>query len=1110
MSTKILANVTAHARYEMNILFRSWFFRIFAITAILFLVIIDLTMFSDLVPTPWMFKGISSFNPYVISLFLNIGQAALIVFLATDIMKRDKKLDSSQVIQIRSMSNAGYIWGKALGLILAFGILDIFVLFVTAVLHLALGASEITLVPYLIYPVLIILPTMLFSIGLSFWMMRFLKNQALSILLMLGVMAVSMFVLKNQSAAVFDIFALYIPAAYSDFTGITNLTGLLMQRGSYLIMAAAFLMWVSFAYTRLVQSFLLHKISLILAVSGFVIAAFLSFNLVSKVNEGQEIRAEFKKINQEWKDRAHQETEKCKIELTHSGNEISVKASLVLSNKTSAPLKQYIFSLNPALKIQNITLAEKALNFDRNLHLITIAPAVELLPGKTDSITIEYSGQINEQICYAQVDEKKRSAVFNIWMSKVDKKYMFLEADYVLLPPNCLWYPSSGLPLGSVFPEKNGMDFSKFELTVKTDEDLTVFSQGQMIEKGKGLVKFTPKKPLPFISLIIGAYEQKSLEIDSVSYSLAALKNHHFYEEIFKGIGDTLSSIIREAKQDIERDAGLEYPYRRLQIIETPLQFFTYKRHWTAASPSILPQQIWVPEKLITIDNADFARSFRMQERFASDLSLTDKEKQINIIKQFFQSTFLGRSIRRFRFGPDITNIKQDFSIAPHFFTFTNNFSSQDYTLLNNAVESFILARISGGASPASMISSGFTQEEKVSLKLRNRSLQEVLGDSSVSELFPDIIKTKGDFLISLLQSYAGTENFNKDLLSFLKENRFRVSSPEGLFSQWQEKYNINAVALFDEWLKQKKLPAVLIKNLEMYKVYDGGRLRYQLLFDAANHEDIPAMVRINFQFGGRRGRFMGEDSDEEPARVIRIDGRTAKEAGIVLDSEPRGMSINTILAKNIPLVFSKRFEKTEIMEDEIPFDGEVELDKLFTFLEADEIVVDNEDSAFVVLDSIKQNFIQKLFGAEETNNRDEYSGFRYWRAPRSWEKIKNTDFYGEYIHSALYIRSGDGNKNAAWKAFIKKSGYYDVYTFITPRRSLGGRRMDDDIMKEFEYTIHHDDGAETISMDIRQCEQGWNHLGSFYFSEGETQIQISNKSDGRIVIADAVKWVKR
>ena len=61
-------------------------------------------------------------------------------------------------------------------------------------------------------------------------------------------------------------------------------------------------------------------------------------------------------------------------------------------NTTSVPLKQFIFSLNPGLKIQNITQAENRLNFDRNLHLITIIPGKDLQPGKTDSIIIEYSG----------------------------------------------------------------------------------------------------------------------------------------------------------------------------------------------------------------------------------------------------------------------------------------------------------------------------------------------------------------------------------------------------------------------------------------------------------------------------------------------------------------------------------------------------------------------------------------------------------------------------------------------------------------------------------------------------------------------------------------------
>jgi len=361
------------------------------VIAVLFLVTIDLTMFSKLVPTPWMFKGISSFNPYVVTLFLNIGQSALIVFLAADIMKRDKKLDSSQVIQIRSMSNAGYIWGKALGLISAFGILDVFILLVTGVLQLSLGASKITLVPYFIYPLLIILPTMFFSIGLSFWMMRFLRNQALSILLLLGVMAVSMFVLKNQSAAVYDIFALYIPAAYSDFTGITNLGDLLMQRGSVRLLGISFVMWVRFAYQRLVQSFVLHKITVVLTIAGFAAAVFLSVNLVSGIYTGRDVRAKFKKINRENKDAIHQTAEKYSLELTHSGSGISVKADLAVSNITSAPLRQYLLSLNPGLKIESIIQDGQPLDFERKLHLIKVHLQNPFVPGGSASIAVQYS-----------------------------------------------------------------------------------------------------------------------------------------------------------------------------------------------------------------------------------------------------------------------------------------------------------------------------------------------------------------------------------------------------------------------------------------------------------------------------------------------------------------------------------------------------------------------------------------------------------------------------------------------------------------------------------------------------------------------------------------------
>ena len=49
----------------------------------------------------------------------------------------------------------------------------------------------------------------------------------------------------------------------------------------------------------------------------------------------------------------------------------------------------------------------------------------------------------------------------------------------------------------------------------------------------------------------------------------------------------------------------------------------------------------------------------------------------------------------------------------------------------------------------------------------------------------------------------------------------------------------------------------------------------------------------------------------------------------------------------------------------------------------------------------------------------------------------------------------------------------------------------------------------EEVEWSIDSAE-GWNYLGSYYFSAGKNKIELSNKSKGRIVVADAVKWVKK
>ena len=108
-------NITSIAKYEITTLLRSWFFRIFALLAIVVLFFFNMGTLVMNNGFNWDMIAISSSIPYVNLLLLNTVQAIIAIFLASDFLKRDKKLDTTDVIYIRSMSNGEYVAGKTIG-----------------------------------------------------------------------------------------------------------------------------------------------------------------------------------------------------------------------------------------------------------------------------------------------------------------------------------------------------------------------------------------------------------------------------------------------------------------------------------------------------------------------------------------------------------------------------------------------------------------------------------------------------------------------------------------------------------------------------------------------------------------------------------------------------------------------------------------------------------------------------------------------------------------------------------------------------------------------------------------------------------------------------------
>ena len=96
----------------------------------------------------WIAMSIPSNIPYLILLLLNTGQAVIAIFLASDFLKRDKKLDTSEVFYVRPLSNAEYVIGKIWGNLRVFLLLNLIIMGITMAFNLTVG--EVDWIAYLL------------------------------------------------------------------------------------------------------------------------------------------------------------------------------------------------------------------------------------------------------------------------------------------------------------------------------------------------------------------------------------------------------------------------------------------------------------------------------------------------------------------------------------------------------------------------------------------------------------------------------------------------------------------------------------------------------------------------------------------------------------------------------------------------------------------------------------------------------------------------------------------------------------------------------------------------------------------------------------------------
>lgn len=1109
-------NINTIARYEAKLLLRSWLFRIFAI---LMLLMLNLALWTNVSAVlwkyaeTWRYSALSSLTPFYTIYIYNLAQSVIVIFLAGNFLKRDKKLDTAEVIYVRPMSNADYVVGKVWGIVRVFLGLNLIPLVIAMFITLVLNRSPFSLYPYVLYLSTISLPSLLFVLGLSFTAMCLLKNQAVTFIVMLGAVGTVFFYLPEKLYGIFDFMGVNIPSILSDVTGHADMGLFLRQRLIYFLLGVGFICLTITLVKRLPHRPWKTRLLALgaVAVIGSAVAtgwAYLHrFEMLSgrraAIAESFNAYAEYPKVNI----LSHA------LRVAQEGTRLVGRSELRVRNNQPEKIKELVFYLNPGLEVSEVKTGEESVPYRRENQVLIVGKAME--PGTELPLTIAYEGGIDENSCYTDIEDKDFFAnpVANTFKYRYGKRYAYLCEEYTLLTPETMWYPVAEAPVYPAAPYKIKRDFTRYTLAVKTRPGKTVISQGRMEERD-GEAVFTNEMPLPGISLTTGEYEKKSLRVDSTDYEIYNFAGHDFYSKYFTDLQDTLPNLIRDIRNTIEVAKNRAYPFSKFCIVETPLHFTGYIRNWKGYTEQVMPEIVFVAERGL-LTRSDFrAQHVQTKAWKRRDEVMEELDIQIKMLRDFVQNSFVKESSSDgnmyWNNSPDMNKM----DVAAMFFTHTGFIHSADYPVLDVAINTLQNMTV---AAPKLMWWFGndaITDKLRANIYLQTKNFEEAMAHKEMKpQIFYEILKLKSGFLRYHIVSQVPAKELDAFLREFRESHNFEVV-PFDLFAEsFSKRFNMNIREFIREWYRIDRSPTFELMDVDANKVVLEDYTKYQIRFKAYNSSDLEGIISVRVEEGGnRRGGFQpggGNAAKEDNTHHYIVPPHSAREIKIINDERPARLVINTNISHNLPNEFFYNFSKVD-NEISDTARGSFPVDTLLFAKSGDEIIVDNEDEGFRIIAPEKKRKLKDYLREKDyfrQTDDEKYKEFIPFWFPSQWTAVLNSKCYGSPVHSAVHKQKGAGAHRVEWTATLPGSGVYEVFVWNPKFELWGGGRERHREEQNQTYTIRYDKEEESVTVDLSQGENDWVSLGTFYLPQGEIKVSLTDKVSGRFVVADAVRF---
>ena len=1119
-------NIRIVSKYETKLLVRGWFFKVFAFLTLFAAVILGSIYILSQFQQPQMVNR--SVIPYMFMLVMNVGQAVVSVFLASEYLKRDKQLDTSEVFYTRPLSNGEYLLGKMWATLKVFFILDVAVALIALIMSLIKYGFDLDYLSYIWYFLLLSVPTLVFIVGLSTTLMLVLNNQAITMVILLAYIGVTLFYIDDVYYYLFDYIGFNLPMLKSVITGFSGLSRLINHRLCYLLLGIGLILTDISLFHRLANSrysLLPWRIAAVLFLVGGLYAGYRHVHLY-KVDE--RFRADMIELDNKYVHAGGAVADSCNLSVIQSGDSLNVVADMTVRPKVDE--STIVFTLNPGFEVKSVSAAGHKVNFERLMHLVVLTFAETLPADKPVSITMEYGGMADERICYLDISADKmleNSKVLS--MLNVGKRYLFQNREFTMLTPESYWYPRPGVAFSDMSPEWQMSYFTDFNLNVTPNPGLTPISQGACTANSDStLFTFRPESLLPSVSLIIGDYNPKSITVDSTLYTVWELGHWNDQFEVFDSIYDTIPYFIRDTRWRMEYEAEMAYPFSRFSIVEVPIHFTSYKRVWTSAYEQLQPEMALVHERGSDMRAFQFKDQKRMYSnngrrgRGGGDMS--EKEILFNVFRGaiafMMQSGNYSGNNRNGQFT--MTQTDNPYYYRPLFYNFRYNIYSSDWPMANRMMESITEGTENRGGQWLRRMN-GLSEDEKALILMGKYDFDRIMSDPEWEDLADNALALKTKDFFAPIATVMGYESMVDSISARTKERAFANVSFDSILDWIQSFSGVSLRSKIEAWDEPARLACYKIGTPQLTTVTTDTADIYQAEIAFENISDNPGYVNVEFVFYYEMEN--AGDEDKPKSMVVSIGPHETRRIVTHWFNKPSAINVNTMLSSNLPHnVNTDNADWSTYTGTDLTAEGIYTVKGGVDNTLPGEIIVDNEDSGLFTLSRpLRTGYLSKWIDrSREKKNEFKYEGFSDWRPYSQWTLVTDQWLYGDYIRSAYIISPGDGSQYARWSVPLTDAGVYDVYFYATPdmynnnnrnrwrnnnnNNNNNGRWTPND----YNFEIGQFGTYDNVSMNMRRADEGWNMLGTFRFVADTVQITLNNKSGVNVVVADAVRLVKR